>query len=207
MKTSSNGLSFIAHEEGEVLHVYKDSVGIPTIGVGHRLLPGESYPNGITHDQAMQILARDVGHVEDAINSHVTVALNQNQFDALVSFTFNLGAGALESSTLLKLLNKGDAKDAAAEFPKWDHAGGKVDQEILGRRLREQALFMKPVEAPVLVKAAEPPPVPVVPVAAETPIPQSPVASVPVTTQPASPSTSPVWGLIQMIINLFTKQK
>src|SRR5215472_3618425 len=102
MKTSQNGLNFIAREEGEVDHVYNDVAGIPTIGVGHVVRPGESFPNGITHDQAMQILAGDVGIAENQVNTRVTATMTQNQFDALVSFTFNCGGGSLAASSTLK---------------------------------------------------------------------------------------------------------
>jgi lysozyme len=155
MKVSQHGLDFIAHEEGEVLHVYKDPVGVDTIGIGHALRPGESYPSGITHQQALSLLASDCGVAEGAINADVKVALAQNAFDSLCSFTFNLGTGALASSTLLKLLNQGDFSGAAAEFPKWCKADGVVNAGILARRQREQALFLTPDDQPA---AAPPPP-------------------------------------------------
>lgn len=150
MKTSQAGLSFIAHEEGEVLHVYKDQVGVATIGIGHALRPGESFPNGITHDQALELLAQDAGTAEGAINKDVTVSISQNAFDALCSFTFNLGTGALGGSTLLKLLNQGNYAGAANEFPRWCHApAGVINPGILARRKREQALFLTP-DAPTV---------------------------------------------------------
>lgn len=144
MKISVNGVKFISREEGEVLHVYLDQVGVPTIGVGHALKTGSEYPHGITHEQAMDILQQDLVRFEASINSHVKVELTQNMFDALCSFAFNLGSGAFEGSTLLKLLNQGLFDQAASEFPKWCHAGGKVNQVILNRRLREQKLFLTP---------------------------------------------------------------
>lgn len=149
MKTSQAGIAFITKEEGEVLHVYKDQVGVPTIGVGHALKTGLEYPNGITHEQAMTLLQQDLARFEDTINGHVTVTLTQNMFDALSSFTFNLGSGALSGSTLLKLLNQGLFEQAADEFPKWCHAGGQVNQVILNRRKREQKLFLTPEAEPV----------------------------------------------------------
>lgn len=145
MQTSTNGLNFIAHEEGTVLHVYKDVAGIPTIGVGHVLRPGESYPNGITHDQALTLLKQDVSTAEHAVNVGVKVALSQNAFDALTSFVFNVGTGAFASSTLLKVLNEGNHQAAADELPRWCHApAGVVNQGLLGRRNRERALFLAP---------------------------------------------------------------
>jgi lysozyme len=144
-QTSTQGLEFISKEEGEVLHIYNDQVGVKTIGIGHALRPGESFPNGITHDEAIALLKKDASYAEDAINKHCTAMLSQNAFDACVSFTFNLGTGAFISSTLLKLLNQGDFAGAAAEFPKWCHApAGVVNPGILARRKREAALFLTP---------------------------------------------------------------
>lgn len=158
MKASQHGLAFIASEEGEVDHEYLDQVGVKTIGIGHALRPGESFPNGITHQQALDLLSQDVGTAEGAINSHVTVQVSQNAFDACCSFAFNLGTGAFKGSTLLKLLNAGDLNGAANEFPKWCHApAGVINPGILARRKREQALFLTPDDQP---KAAPPPPAP-----------------------------------------------
>jgi len=148
MNTSDNGLAFIAREEGTVLHVYNDVSGYATIGVGHKLLPGESFPDGITHDQAIELLRKDAAVAENAINTHVKVTLTQNAFDALCSFTFNCGGGALASSTLLKLLNNGDYKGAADQLLVWCKAtvGGKIvtNAGILARRARERMLFLMP---------------------------------------------------------------
>jgi lysozyme len=142
MKTSDNGLTFIAREEGEVLHTYRDSGGCLTIGVGHLLRPGESYPNGITHDQAMDLLKQDVSVAENAVNNDVKVQITQQMFDALCIFSFNLGTGALASSTLLKLLNQGDFAGASAQFQVWDKVAGVHNPAIHARRLREAALFL-----------------------------------------------------------------
>ena len=147
MKTSSNGLEFIALHEGEVLHVYRDVAGVPTIGVGHALRAGEAFPNGITHDQAMALLASDVGIAEDAVNGRTTVELSQSQFDACVSFTFNCGGGAFARSTLLHCINQQDWDGAAAAFLLWDKRRDPstgalvVDQGLLARRKAEAALF------------------------------------------------------------------
>jgi lysozyme len=148
MKMSDEGLRFLANEEGTVLHVYKDVVGIPTIGVGHVVRAGESFPNGITLEQAMKLLANDVMVAENAIKTHVKVELNQNQFDALTSFIFNCGGGAFASSTMLKLLNQSDYVGCADQLLRWVHAGKDVNQGLVNRRKRERALFLKPVEAP-----------------------------------------------------------
>jgi len=143
MKTSAAGLAFVAREEGTVLHTYIDVVGVPTIGVGHALRPGESFPNGITMQQAMDILSRDIGTAEGAVNSGVKVPITQEQFDAMVSFTFNCGTGAFKGSGILKKLNAGDIEGAADEFLKWTHGGGKELPGLVARRKRERALFLK----------------------------------------------------------------
>lgn len=119
MNVSTYGLHFIAQQEGEVLHVYPDQTGKATIGVGHLLLPGESYPDGITHEQAMQLLAQDVHYAERAVNYGATVAPTQHQFDAMVSLAFNIGSGGFASSSVLRLHNAHDPVAAAASFALW----------------------------------------------------------------------------------------
>lgn len=149
MKTSAAGLAFITRQEGgAVLHVYRDQVGVETIGVGHALRPGESYPDGITHDQAMALLAADVDNAENAIRMCITVPLTQNQFDALADFAFNCGAGALSSSSVRVKLNMRDYEGAADALLLWDKgkvAGHLVELEDLKkRRAAERALFLTP---------------------------------------------------------------
>lgn len=171
MKTSQAGLAFIAQEEGEVLHVYIDVAGKPTIGVGHLLRPGESFPNGITLEQSRALLAQDVQIAESHVNRLVKATINQNMFDALCSFTFNCGGGALQQSSMIKFLNEGKIDQAADAFLLWnkrtDPKTGQlvVDKGLDNRRKRERALFLKPV--PVVPveqpKVVEPDPVPVTP--------------------------------------------
>lgn len=151
MKTSAAGEAFIAREEGEVLHVYKDAAGLDTIGVGHRLRPGEAYPDGITHDGAMSLLAGDLGTAEAEVNRDVTVPIGQNSFDALVSFAFNCGTGALRESMLHRLVNEGAApENITAAFEMWDKRRDPksgalvVDAGLLNRRKAEAALFLTP---------------------------------------------------------------
>ena len=148
MKTSNPGVDLIKGFEGKRLKAYDDGVGIWTIGFGTI-----KYPNGLrvkkgdtcTESQAEQYLRNDLVVFENAINRLVKVPLNQNQFDALASFTYNLGEGNLSKSTLLKKLNAKDYKGAAAEFPKWNKAGGKVMQGLVNRRAKERKLFEKAV--------------------------------------------------------------
>lgn len=96
----------------------------------------------ITQEEADRYLREDLKSFEHAVNCALTRPVSQNQFDALVSFTYNLGAGALKGSTLLKLLNAGNIKGAAEEFPKWNKAAGKVLEGLTKRRMEERQLFL-----------------------------------------------------------------
>lgn len=154
MKTSEHGDEFIDREEGEIDHIYTDTAGKRTIGVGHLVKAGEDFTNGITHEEALAILAGDLSIAESNVNNRCPAAaagtLSQNAFDAMVSFTFNCGGGALLQSSVLRLTNAGDMAGAAAAFQLWDKRQdpntGKlvVDQGLLGRRKREGALFLTP---------------------------------------------------------------
>lgn len=148
MKVSDRGVAFIAAHEGVVLRAYPDpgSGGEPwTIGVGHtsRAGPPDVKPGmKIARTQAFDILARDLATFERAVEGAVTVALKQREFDALVSFAFNVGAGNLRSSTLLRKLNAGDRTGAAAEFARWNRASGRVMAGLTRRRAEEAELFL-----------------------------------------------------------------
>ena len=112
MQLSAEGLDLIKKSEGFRDRVYLDVAGFPTIGYGHLIKPHESFPNGITEAQAAAILSSDVQDAEQAVARLVKVALTQGQFDALVDFCFNLGAGRLAGSTLLRELNVGNYQAA-----------------------------------------------------------------------------------------------
>lgn len=135
-----NGLALTQQFEGMRLSAYQDQVGVWTIGFGHT---GPDVHAGltITQDQATVLLMKDVASASASVNNLVKVPLTQNQFDALVDFVFNLGQGKFAGSTLLRGLNAGDFSGAAAEFVKWDHAGGQVVPGLLRRRLAEAQLF------------------------------------------------------------------
>src|SRR3979411_2091293 len=127
---SDRGLSFIERHEGYVDHLYNDSNGNCTIGYGHLLHHGgcnssdrARYPHGISRAQARNLLRADVGVAERAVRSDVHVRLNQHQFDALVSFTFNIGTNAFRSSTLLRLLNQGHYSQVPAQMMRWTIGG------------------------------------------------------------------------------------
>ncbi|MEW3423807.1 lysozyme, partial [Pseudomonas aeruginosa] len=98
-----------------------------------------------TVEQAERMLANDIQRFEPELDKLVKVPLNQSQWDALMSFVYNLGAANLASSTLLKLLNKGDYRGAADQFPRWVNAGGKRLEGLVKRRAAERALFLEPL--------------------------------------------------------------
>lgn len=140
MKISKKGLELIKAFEGLELKAYKDSVGILTIGYGST---GSHVKSGmtITKEQAEELLKQDVSRFEKGVNDLVKVPLTQNQFDALVSFSFNLGLGNLKSSTLLRKLNASDYSGAANEFLRWNRAGGVVLKGLTRRRQTEKDIF------------------------------------------------------------------
>jgi len=140
MNISQNGIELIKSFEGFRAVPYRDIVGILTIGFGHKIVAGEVF-GAISSLEATAILHRDVQWAVTIINTAVQVILTQNQFDALCSFTYNVGAHAFATSTLLKLINEEDFDGAAKEFLKWDMAGKKVIPSLLARRQKEMALF------------------------------------------------------------------
>jgi lysozyme len=139
MNISQVGINLIKSYEGCVLTSYQDVAGVWTIGYGHT--SGVTQGQSITQQQADTLLVQDLQTFSDAVNSLVKVVLNQYQFDALVSFTYNVGKQALATSTLLEMLNNGDYAGASNQFPLWIHAGGKVVQGLVNRRKAEQTLF------------------------------------------------------------------
>ncbi|WP_422419104.1 lysozyme [Pseudomonas sp. GZD-222] len=143
MRTSQRGLSLIKSFEGLRLLAYRDAVGVWTIGYG--ATRGVKAGMSITKEQAERMLLNDVQRFEPEVERLVQVPLTGNQWDALVSFTYNLGAANLESSTLLRLLNRGDYAGAAEQFPRWNKAGGKVLPGLVRRRAAERVLFLEAV--------------------------------------------------------------
>lgn len=142
MKISASGLNLIKQFEGLRLQSYRCSAHVWTIGYGHTagVEPGDI----ITAEQADALLLEDVIEAERSVNRYISAPLTQHQFDALVSFTFNLGSGNLRTSTLLKKLNAGDYPGAAREFLRWVNAGGKKLPGLLRRREAEKTLFETP---------------------------------------------------------------
>ncbi|NYA43225.1 lysozyme [Serratia fonticola] len=144
MQISNNGIKKLKAEEGEKLTGYKDSRGIPTVGVGHTgLVDGNPVYVGmvITKEKSSELLQSDLKWVESAINSKVKTQINQNQYDALCSLVFNIGESAFSNSTVLSKLNLGDFIGAADAFLMWKKSGEDLNI-LLPRRQRERALFL-----------------------------------------------------------------
>jgi len=145
LKTSSTGLTHLRQMEAFMPHLYNDgptkNTGHCTIGYGHlvhynpcdvkKYASEQQYINGITMKKATVLLQTDVAVAEKAVNKLVTITLNQNQFDALVSLVFNIGAGAFSTSTLLKVINSNQLNQAPSAFRMWNKTGGKISAEKL----------------------------------------------------------------------------
>jgi GH24 family phage-related lysozyme (muramidase) len=135
------GLSLVKNFEGFREAAYRCPAGVATIGYG--TTSGVKMGDRITRQQGEELLKRDLEKFERAVSSAVKVPINDNQFSALVCFTYNVGYGALQKSTLLKYLNQGNYEAAAREFMKWNRGGGRVLPGLTRRRQAEQALFLK----------------------------------------------------------------
>lgn len=149
MQVSTNFFSILKNFEGFVKCPYRDQVGIPTIGIGTTV-----YPNGkkvsmtdpcISFEQASDYVRNHIAPLEEMLTT-LLPTLNQNQFDALISFIYNVGDGAFKNSTLLKKakINKDDPT-IRDEFAKWKKAGGKVLSDLVSRRKQEADLYFKPI--------------------------------------------------------------
>ena len=146
MKTSDKGLALIQQFEGFRAKPYKCPAGVPTIGYG-----ATYYPDGkrvtmadrpVSEADATAMLRSMLASYEAGVSRYVQVPLTQGQFDALVSFAYNLGLSALKGSTLLRLVNARDYAGAAAQFLRWNRAGGKVLPGLTRRREAERKLFV-----------------------------------------------------------------
>lgn len=140
MKISSRGLDLIKRFEGFSASTYICPAGKHTIGYGHIVSPGELFTE-IDRQQAEDLLIKDVHFAESVIRHNVHTDLSQSQYDALVSFVYNVGGGNFIKSTLLRLLNNKDYAGAAKQFARWVYAGGRVLPGLEKRRAAEQALF------------------------------------------------------------------
>lgn len=157
MKISANGLVVIKHFESLSLKAYPDPAtgGAPwTIGWGHTGY--EVKPGLVWNDnQAQNALLADLEKFQKGVSAVIQTTLTQGQYDALVSFSFNLGLGSLQNSTLLKMVNSRDMGNAAAQFSRWNKAGGKVMKGLIRRRAAEAALFTgSPGQQAILIGTA-----------------------------------------------------
>lgn len=146
MNISDNCITLIKHHEGVRNMPYQDPIGLWTVGVGHLMGNGKVRPKDWnrrrSNEEVDQLLRYDIRRFENGVESLINVKLNQNQFDALVCFAFNVGLGNLQASTLRRKLNRGDYEGAANEFPKWRRAGGRVLKGLVKRRNDERVLFL-----------------------------------------------------------------
>lgn len=154
MKMSTEGRTLLTQWEGKRNEVYTDSAGLPTIGVGHLLTRDElssgkilllgipvKYHNGLTGLEIDKLLSQDLAGAEGAVNCGVEAPLNQNQFDAIVSFVFNVGRTAFFGSTLRKALNHRKYLEVPTQLRRWNRSGGQVVQGMVNRRENEIKLF------------------------------------------------------------------
>lgn len=147
MNASQNAINIIKRFEGCRYNPYRDLRGLWTVGYGHLIGDGRTLPSEFartfTQAEVDALLNDDITKFERGVDLLVTVPLTQNQFDALVSFSFNLGLGTLKQSTLLKKLNTGDTDGAAAEILKFHFAGPKSIPGLVARRQAEHDLFIE----------------------------------------------------------------
>ncbi|OOY45153.1 lysozyme [Solemya velum gill symbiont] len=154
MRMSKEGIDFLQAREGWELKMYKDSAGLPTIGVGHLLTQSELtsgkiyisrlpiiWRDGMTESEVKELLEQDLQKYENAVRCAVLMDLKQHQYDALVSFVFNVGETAFKNSTLLRKLNAGQIKEIPAQLARWNWSGGKVINGLTKRREMESRLF------------------------------------------------------------------
>ena len=143
------GLNFLRNYEHLVLHMYNDSANHATIGYGHLIHHGpisgviseQPFLNGITEQQATELLRQDLKPREILVNSSVLVPLFQHEYDAKVIFCFNIGNNGFSSSGALRKLNAGKYSEVPDEMMKWNKAGGQVSQGLINRRTEEVEIF------------------------------------------------------------------
>lgn len=142
-RISTHGLDLIRRFESFAPAIYICPAGYPTIGYGHLITEANKaqFLDGVDKRQAQELLQHDVQKAERAVLRLITVPLMQGQFDALVSFTFNLGGGALQRSTLRRKINREEHDDVPAELMKWVWAGGRKLKGLMKRRQAESAFY------------------------------------------------------------------
>lgn len=146
MRASDKCLKMLAHHEGVRQKPYKCPAGLWTVGVGHLIGDGKSLPDSwnrlFTLEEVYDLLAKDVARFERGVERYITIPLKQGEFDAIVSFAFNLGLGTLQKSTLRQKLNRGDKEGAIESLLKYNKAGGKILKGLDNRRKDEAKLFL-----------------------------------------------------------------
>lgn len=146
MKISSRGIEVIKYYEGVKKQPYRCPAGLWTIGVGHLIGDGSSLPDSwnrtFTIEEVDALLAQDVARFERGVSRLCPVPMAQGVFDSLVCFSFNLGLGTLQRSTVRQKINRGDKEGAAKSLLKYNKAGGKVMQGLTNRRKSEVTLML-----------------------------------------------------------------
>ena len=139
MNISQEGLGLIKKFEGCELKAYRCAANVLTIGYGS--IKGVTENMQITKEEADKLLLHEMDEYEGYINDMVTVDLNQNQFDSLVSWVFNLGPSNLRSSTMLKVINENKLEEVPSQIKRWNKAAGQVKEGLIRRREAEALLF------------------------------------------------------------------
>lgn len=146
MQLSTNGFNLLAELEGVVLTPYKDSVGIPTIGIGSTYYEDGTKvtmkDKAITKERAIQLAKNVVKSFEARVNKSIIVPATQNQFDAMVLLCYNIGESNFARSSVVRNFNAGNLQKAADSFLLWNKAGGKVSKGLTNRRQKERNLFL-----------------------------------------------------------------
>ena len=146
MKLSDNGFRLLGELEGIVLKPYKDSVGIPTIGIGSTYYEDGTKvrmsDKAITKERAIQLAKNVVKSFEEQVNKSILLPMTQNQFDAMVLLCYNIGKSGFAKSSVVRNFNLGNIQRAADSFLLWNKAGGRVVQGLVNRRNKERSLFL-----------------------------------------------------------------
>ena len=146
MKLSDNGFNILGELEGIVLRPYKDSVGIPTIGIGSTYYEDgtkvKMTDKAITKERAIQLAKNVVKSFEEQVNKSILLPMTQNQFDAMVLLCYNIGKSGFARSSVVRHFNLGNVQRAADSFLLWNKAGGRVVQGLVNRRNKERSLFL-----------------------------------------------------------------
>lgn len=146
MQLSSNGFRLLGELEGIVLKPYRDSVGIPTIGIGSTYYEDgtkvKMTDKAITKERAIQLAKNVVKSFEQQVNKSILLPMTQNQFDAMVLLCYNIGESSFARSSVVRHFNKGNLQQAADSFLLWNKAGGRVVRGLTNRRKKERELFL-----------------------------------------------------------------